>query len=404
MNAPILLRREASPALGPVERNSTAATHGSLNVVMVAEAAAGGVAVHLADLLRGLVMRGVDVHLIAPQAEDRFDTQLLNNECLALCRSATRLPLHRSIGLHDISSFAQIYKAIEAVRPDIVHAHSSKAGVLARACFGAWRTVYTPHAVYTLNPTLRAASRCLFGAIEGAFGRWLNDRIIAVSDDEARHLHEDLWIPRERIETIWNGVPSFERMTRTDARRRLGLSDDVFVVGMVGRFAFQKGIDRLVEVARKVGEKSVRRVEFVCIGTGDFASASGADGKTLPSNLTVAGALPDARRYFDAFDVFALPSRYEGFPYVYLEAVASGVPIVSTHVAGADALVTKHNTGVVVPNSDDVTPFADAIVSLASDSTHLAELRQNCAAAAAHFTSERMIDQTLALYRQCLNK
>ncbi|MDR5814793.1 glycosyltransferase family 4 protein [Caballeronia sp. LZ033] len=403
MKPPVSIKGSMTPARGRQARAADVAAQRRLRVAIVVEAAAGGIATHLADLLPGLAKRGVEVHLIARPDGDRFDSHWLTADCLASCSTVTRLPMQRAIGARDLVSFARLYRTLAALRPDLVHSHSSKAGVLARACRGPWRHVYTPHAVFTLNPTLGAVARRAIGAVEGGFGRRLTDRIIAVSDDEARHLHEDLHIGRPRIATIHNGVPEFERVSREAARRRLGLRDDAFVVGLVGRFAFQKGIDRFVSIARQVEERLGRRVQFVCIGSGDFCAAAGVALDALPANLHVVGAVPNARRYFGAFDLCALPSRYEGFPYVYVESVAAGVPIVSTRVAGADALVAARDTGVVVPNHDDPTPFAEAVIALATDAQRLARLRSNCASAAAHFTSERMVDETLAVYRQCIH-
>ncbi len=342
-----------------------------LTVAIVVEAAGGGVAVHLADLIAGLAARGVDVHLIATQDEDRFDAHCLSPERLSACRSVTRVPMRRNVGVHDIASFLNVRRTLARIRPDVVHSHSSKAGVLARACRGPWASVYTPHAVYTLNPALGRSARCAFGAIESLFGRWLTDCVVAVSDDEARHLRDELRIPPARIATVWNGVPAFDTVSRSEARQRLGVPDGAFVVGLIGRFAFQKGVDRLVAIAREVGRRSSERVEFVCIGSGDFVTAAGVHAQQRPDTIRVVGAVPEARRLLRAFDVIALPSRYEGFPYVYLEAVATGVPIVSTRVAGADALVTTHETGVVVPNSDDPAPFADALIALATDAPRI---------------------------------
>jgi glycosyltransferase involved in cell wall biosynthesis len=310
--------------------------------------------------------------------------------------------MRRAIGPHDLVSFSRVFRALALIRPDIVHSHSSKAGVLARACQGPWRQVYTPHAVYTLNPTLKPASRRLFGALEGFLGRFLTDRIVAVSDDEARHLHDDLKIPFARVATVWNGAPLFERVDRQAARRRLDIPDDAFVVGMVGRFALQKGVDRFVSIARKVGERMGSRVQFVCIGGGDFSAAAGVANDAMPPNLRVIGAVPNARRNFNAFDLLALTSRYEGFPYVYVESVAAGVPIVSTRVAGADALVASYQAGVVVPNDDDPIPFAEAVIALASDPQRLAQLRSHCLIAATHFTAHRMVEETLTVYRRCI--
>ncbi|WP_143130487.1 glycosyltransferase family 4 protein [Paraburkholderia sartisoli] len=372
-----------------------------LRVALVAEAAGGGVAVHLVDLIRELAARGVEVHLVVPLG-DRLDDRILTDAAIRCCASVTRVPMYRSVSWRDMLSFVSVFRALWKIQPHVVHAHSSKAGVLARLCFGRWKKVYTPHAVYTLNPWLAPGAKRFYGSIERWFGNWLSDRIIAVSDDEARHLQTGLRIDASRITTIYNGVPGFSRLARETAREALGLRADAFVVGLVGRFEFQKGIDRFVDIARRVATRCGDAVQFALAGQGDIEAATGMPVDALPSNIHVIGALPDARRFFCAFDVFALPSRYEGFPYVYLEAIATGVPIVTTRVAGADAFVSTSGVGLVVDNSDDMTEFADAITTIYESSPLRDRMVANCAATARRFTAEGMVARTLAVYRQAM--
>ena len=132
--------------------------HPALRVALVAEAAGGGVAVHLVDLVRELAARGVEVHLIVP-AGDRIDERILTDAAIRCCASVTRVPMHRRVSWRDMLSFAGVFSALWKIQPHIVHAHSAKAGVLARLCFGRWKKVYTPHAVYTLNPWLAPGAR-----------------------------------------------------------------------------------------------------------------------------------------------------------------------------------------------------------------------------------------------------
>ncbi len=371
----------------------------ALRVALVVEAAGGGVAVHLVDLIRGLAADGVEVHLIAPLGE-RFDTSILTAEATAPCASVTRVPMQRSVSWRDLIAFVHVYRALSRIKPDVVHAHSSKAGVLARLSFGPWRTLYTPHAVYTLNPYLEPGARRFYGSIEGLFGRWLNERVIAVSDDEARHLQRDLRIPGERIKTIYNGVPSFAQAGRDVARKVLGLRSDAFVVGVVGRLEFQKGIDRLVQLAQRLQRSVGDELQFALIGAGDIEAAAGMPADQLPSNLCFAGRVVDARRYFAAFDVFALPSRYEGFPYVYLEAMAAGLPIVTTRVAGADTLVAKERIGLVAANEDDMAEFEAALITLFDDPGLRRQMSANCARAVERYSAHQMVAHTLDAYTE----
>ncbi|NML30280.1 glycosyltransferase family 4 protein [Paraburkholderia sp. G-4-1-8] len=375
-----------------------------LRIALVVEAAGGGVAVHIADLVRGLRKLGdFEIHLIVPLGK-RFDHVIIGEDVLAQCDSVQRISMQRSVGASDVFAFAQLFRSLQRIQPDIVHSHSSKAGALARLCFGPWKQVYTPHAVYTLNPYLSNAQKRFYGLIEGLLGRFRSDRIIAVSIDEAQHLQQALHIGAARIATIFNGVPTPRLVPRADARAALELPTDAVVVGFVGRLDFQKGVDRLARVAQALLERGIRDVVFAVMGPGDFVAAAALNDRSMPANLRVLGPIPDARRYFSAFDVFALPSRYEGFPYVVLEAMSAGVPIVSTRVSGAAELIDDEEIGYVVPNEDDVTLFADALEAVVRDAGLRKRLRGNCERTAERFSATVMVDKTAHLYRQLIEE
>ncbi|WP_269501782.1 glycosyltransferase family 4 protein [Burkholderia sp. IMCC1007] len=383
----------------PVITETRAARTSRLRIALVAEAAGGGVAVHLASLIDGLsASDDVELHLIVPDGA-RFDGRILDERVLCRCASVHRVPMRRAVGWRDALAVSRMYRCLLQIRPDIVHSHSSKAGAIARLCIGPWRHVYTPHAVYTLNPSLTAFQRRFYGTIERLLGRLCTHRIIAVSHDEAQHLQHALGIPARRVTTIVNGVAPPHTMPRHDARQALGLRDDTLVVGFVGRFDHQKGVDRLVRIARGVYRQCGRSVQFVAIGPGDFHAAAGPDAEYVPPTLQVAGAVERASRYFSAFDLFALPSRYEGFPYVCLEAMAARVPIVASRVAGAAELVDAYGIGIVVPNEDDTTSFAHTVVALVDDAARRERMRANCAAALDDFSAATMVRCTLDLYR-----
>ncbi|MBM2777342.1 glycosyltransferase family 4 protein [Burkholderia territorii] len=373
-----------------------------MRVALVVEAAGGGVAVHLTDLIAGLRARSdAEIHLIAPLGE-RFDEAMLHDAAVR-CDSFHRLPLRRAVGLHDLRGVLALRRLLRRLRPDVVHSHSSKAGALARLCRGPWKQAYTPHAVYTLNPTLSPAKRAFYGGIERVLGNSCSDAVIAVSQDEADHLH-GLGIARRRIRVVENGVSPPRLLERHAARAALGLPDDAFVVGFVGRFDHQKGVDRLVRIARLLERRHEQRLRVVAIGSGDFDRAAGDEARGLPANLHVVGRVDDARRYFSAFDLLALPSRYEGFPYVCLEAVAAHVPMVATQVAGAAELIAIHHVGLTVPNDDDPAAFAAAVCRLADHPAVFQLMRDRCARAYPHFSADAMVDRTLAVYRDLLQE
>ncbi|WP_341317179.1 glycosyltransferase [Paraburkholderia sp. IMGN_8] len=369
----------------------------ALRVALVVEAAGGGVAVHVADLIQGLISRGVEVHLIAPLGE-RLDTSILTDRIVGQCASFACVPMQRDVSWRDAIAFFHVFRRLMAIQPDIVHSHSSKAGVLARACVGTWKQIYTPHAFYTLNPYLARGKKRFYGAMERLFGTLRTDRLIAVSTDEARHANDALGLPEQITTIIHNGASVFELLPREEARQALCLDPDAFTVGFVGRFEFQKGVDRLVGVAEVLQERFGDQIRIAVIGMGDVERAAGRSVDRLPSNMHLLGKVVNARRYFPAFDLFVMPSRYEGFPYVYLEAMVAHLPVVTTRVAGADELIAAQQIGLVVDNVDDPSHIADAVGRLFGDQALRTQMSANCGRVMAHFSAAEMVGRTLDVY------
>ncbi|WP_346280012.1 glycosyltransferase family 4 protein [Burkholderia cenocepacia] len=159
-----------------------------------------------------------------------------------------------------------------------------------------------------------------------------------------------------------------------------------------------------MRIARVLDERFGNRVQVVAVGSGDFDRAAGDEAHDLPANLRIAGRVDAARRYFSAFDLLALPSRYEGFPYVCLEAVAARVPIVATQVSGATELIADHRVGLTVSNSDDPAAFASMVGRLVEHPAAHRLMREQCARAYPHFSADAMVDRTLAVYRDLLRE
>lgn len=381
---------------------STKLNSRGLRIALVTEAAGGGVAVHLADLVRELAelrQENHEVHLVLPEG-DRLDRSIISLETLSACASVSYLKVSRGASPKDFRAWLQLRKILKAIDPDVVHSHSSKAGVLARMCRGPWKQVYTPHAVYTLNPYISRISRLLFGGIECIFGRFFSDQIIAVSTSEMHHFQKFLKVPSEKVCVVFNGIGEVESIERHLSRSILGLSESAdLIVGFVGRFEHQKGIDRLMRIAKAVHEQVGSRVLFALVG--DSTTADRRDLVNLPSNVRLLGKLPAARNYFKAFDLLLVPSRYEGFPYVYLEAMASHVPVLASNVAGTDDIVINFGMGVSFENSDSdcvISSYASEIVSLMDDRARLGQMAHGARSVGGAFSTKRMVQKILAIY------
>lgn len=241
---------------------------------------------------------------------------------------------------------ADVSRLCEQLRPDVVHTHGSRPDVVSAGIVRAQGipTVATVHGFTgggfrnQVYQTLQLASLRRFQAI------------VAVSRPLAQRL-EDAGVPAARIRTIQNawserGLPLDRRM----ARRRLGIEDDTFLVGWVGRLSREKGADIMLSAMAHLADLPLA---LSMVGDGPERRLLEERIKTRGWRNRVSwhGVLPDAGRFFPAFDVFVLSSRTEGTPMVLLEAMAGIVPIVAADVGGVPDMVTPAEA-ILVPPGD----------------------------------------------------
>ena len=371
-----------------------------LNILQVLEPSGGGSGRHFVDLCGELSRRG---HRVTAIYSPRRAEQRFVDELTALPLAAV-LPvsMHRAPSPSDFRAWRAISAIVRKHGPfDIVHGHSSKAGALTRLRLpgsGA-RRIYTPHAFRTMDPTLGKGGRLIYGLIEGLFGRWLSDAVICVSDDEYRHAAEVLRIPGRMLTTVVNGVATPPGLERDAVRARLGLRPDSFAFGFVGRLSAQKAPERLIEAFRRIAAERPD-AELAIIGFGELEE----DVKIqileahLSERIHLGSEVPGPEA-MQAFDALVMPSRYEAMSYVMLEAAAAGLPMVLSDVGGASTVVENGVNGLIVPNSDDPSELAEAMLTVSSPERHQA-MKTAAALRTNRFSLERMVRETEALYRR----
>ncbi|ATN33913.1 glycosyl transferase [Rhizobium sp. ACO-34A] len=377
-------------------------TNSPLRILQVLEPSGGGSGRHFVDLCAGLKARGHAVTAVySPvRAEERFVGEL---RALDL-QKVIALPMLRAVGPADASAWQALAQVVRVEGPfDIIHGHSSKAGALTRIRLPGPHVprIYTPHAFRTMDPTLGAKGRLLFGKVETLLGRFFTDRLICVSQSEYEHALA-LGIPAELLRVVVNGVGEMQQGNGPAIRRRFGLPEDAIVFGFVGRLSAQKAPERLISAFVDVA-KSLPDARLLMVGHGELEqairgeveSANVADRVIITSDITGAEAM-------QAFDVLVMPSRYEAMSYVMLEAAASGLPIIVTDVGGARNVVAPEENGIIVANGDDPSPLSSAMKRLSDDATR-ARFAANAAVRRHSFGLEAMVDQTLVVYREVLN-
>jgi glycosyltransferase involved in cell wall biosynthesis len=204
------------------------------------------------------------------------------------------------------------------------------------------------------------------------------DRLIAVCTSVANELSEDYGIPKDRIRVVFNGVDTGTFRPPSDkhqVRKELGLEGDPIVL-FVGHFGLRKGSHLLLKTVPAV-LKSFPQALFILVGGTPSFLASGIYWNTLrdivaqsgvSERVKFVGTVPydEVVSYYRAADLFVLPTLYEGLPKVVLEAMACGLPVVTTRVSGNTDAVVDGETGVLVdPRS--VEQLRDAMLSVLSD-------------------------------------
>ena len=368
----------------------------SLSVLLVTEASSAGVGRHLLDLADGLARSGQrgEVAYSPIRSEAAFLERL---ESLDV--RATRIPMRRMPHPQDWAARGALKQLLASRGPfDVLHLHSTKAGLLGRTlgrATGSAAVLYTPHCLYTMNPDLGALGRRMIGGME----RWLaprTDALVAVSPDEEQHAREQGLRPKTLC-TIPNGVGPIE--LEPDARGALGLPPGAPVLGFIGRLSSQKNPIQLLEVFAQL-RRDLPQLQLAVAGTGPMQNEARDHARQLGLGQDVhwLGHQSPAR-LLAAIDVLCMPSRYEGMPYVLLETGASGVPVVVTPVGGSRLCVENEVNGTI---TDDFTTasIAAAAKRWLDDEAARDRVRAGVPAFLDKFGLDPMVQSTLELYRR----
>lgn len=267
----------------------------------------------------------------------------------------------RNPGPGALSETRRLARALAAERPDIVHLHSSKAGLAGRlALRGRLPTLFQPHSwsFEALQGPLRSAAIVW----ERTATRWTNALISVSQDERARGesagIHANFHVVPNGVEL--DAFPEASAAERVAARARLGLADGPLAV-CVARLSRQKGQDVLVRAWPGVRSR-VADARLVLVGDGPAAKELRDE---AGAGIEFAGAREDVRDWFAAADVVVAPSRWEGMSIALLEAMACGRTVVAAEAPGMrEALGT--GTGAVVAVEDEIA-LADAVAVRLAD-------------------------------------
>ena len=273
----------------------------------------------------------------------------------------------RSICGNDLKAIITVRKLIKKYKPDIVYAHSSKAGAIARIADIGLKNycVYNPHG-WAFNMRCSAKKKAMYAVIEKMAAPFC-DKIICISDAEKQSALDKKICRKDKLQVIYNGVDieAYENGVHGAVQREdLNIPEDAFVVGMVGRMSPQKAPDVFIKMAKMVKNK-VPNAHFIIVGNGDMEAEiiRFAEDNGFSSNLHITGWVDDPMSYVDLFDVACLLSRWEGFGLALPEYMMAGKPIVATRVDAIPNIIRDEENGLLV-EADDAISASEAVMRI----------------------------------------
>jgi glycosyltransferase involved in cell wall biosynthesis len=381
-----------------------------LKVLHIVEATTAGVGRHVLDLSTRMVQAGLNVTVACPLVRETAHQDVaFVSRLRAAGVSTVIVPMKHNIRpLADLRACTYLTRLVRREGYQVVHAHSSKAGVLGR--LAAWRA-RAPVIVYTPNAFAFLGARnwwtgWFYRDVERLLGHHMTDCVVCVGPSElALARRESIAAPTQlaMIENAIDTAPFAPKVDRLTARAALGLEAHQPTLGFVGRLTPQKGIEYLVQAARLVVD-TWGDARFVLVGEGELMPLvrQMIVDHRLKKEFLLTGYRADIPVVLQALDVFVLPSLYEGLPYTLMEAMAAGKAVIATDVVGNQDLVLDGETGLIIPPRD-VKALANAMIRLLSSSEERERLaRKALSTAQARPSPEQMTRQVTTLYQDLL--
>ncbi|MBN8950918.1 MULTISPECIES: glycosyltransferase family 4 protein [unclassified Rhizobium] len=360
----------------------------------------GGVFRHVRDLAEEQSKAGHEVGILCDSLTGgAHEDRLFDDIAPFLALGIIRLPIRRQITLWDVGTLWSSYKEIKSLRPDVLHGHGAKGGLLARVLGSILRVNrYRVARLYTAHGgSLHFPRRSLQGMLVHSLERmleFLTDGLIFICDFERRTYERKIGKPRTRSMMIYNGIS--ERDFRTVPTR----SDSVHFV-YIGMLRDLKGPDLFVDAFARTERRIGRPLSALMIGDGPDRDKY--HRMMVERGLGHRIGMLPAMRVQEAFTVsqnVIVPSRAEAMPYIVLEALAAGKTVIASRVGGVAEALGENSPALAKPeDADDLSRImAEAITELhwgARNMPDIGTIRSN-------FSASVMARDTLQLYQNIL--
>ena len=356
----------------------------------------GGASIHLLDLAAGMQAKGHDV-VIGVGADAEYGVLFERAKAMGLKCHGLRNLVREISPIKDLLCFFELRKFFKSIRPDIVHVHSSKAGVVGRLAARSLSlpVVFTAHG-WAFTEGVSVKRQKLYRWIESQLSK-ISNKIITVSEYDRQLAISQNVAGGHTLITVHNGVPE---IMPVDVQR--SPSDTVKII-MVARFEKPKN---QAAVLHALAHSEAQNWQLELVGDGPELAkcVSLAEQLNIDSKVTFSGACFDVAERLATSDIFVLISDWEGLPLTILEAMRSGLPVIASDVGGVAESIDNHTTGILIPRNYQL-PLGKALVQLVNSQ----EERNSMGYKAREkfdreFTFDIMLRKTLCVYQTVLDQ
>ena len=298
--------------------------------------------------------------------------------------------LGRKISLvNDYKAWSELREVVRECKPEIIHTHTFKAGLIGRLVRGKHQHIHTFHGHLFEDNSFSGLEKKIITLVE----KWLAPRanvLVSVGLNVGKELREAGIGVGQKWVSIAPGVEALTLLEKSEARKSIGVNESEMLIGWMARMTSVKNPNLLLQVASRLPD-----VQFVMAGGGDLLETIKSN---APENVKVIG-WADAATFWSAVDIAISTSDNEGMPVALIEAQLAGLPVIATNVGSNSEVIQDEVTGLIA--SKDV----DALVGAVNRFTSLPALMRTQGdkgreRASKEFSLEKMIRSHADLYRE----
>lgn len=373
-----------------------------IKVMHITQAVIGGTLEYIRLFFTNIDKNKFDVELVCPAYGP------MKHEIEVLGFKVHVIDMKREINLmEDFKAYLNLKALVIKVKPDIIHIHSSKAGVIARLVAYKCRVpcVYNPHG-WSFSMNVSERKKKFYAFIERYCAKYCN-YIINISDSEQKLALKYNICSDDKMKVIYNGIDIEKYNTVYDRKKvldELDIPSNSFIIGMVGRITKQKSPETFIRIASTLKQK-IENVYFVLVGDGELRNDIAKLTRVLGVNdrVRITGWTNSVGKYISVFNVGVLTSKWEGFGLVITEYMAAKKPVVASNVGGIANIIRNSCNGFLV-DPDDIEKFSERILEIYNSDKLKNKITENAYKDVCDkFDIKRVVKQHEEIYTNMIN-